>query len=211
MPGIKPGHDGLGASAQHPGQKGLPCPTSLTLESNHPRRYRRRRRRSRARSGARRRARQEGLDLGAAVDARQDVAGRTQDARCGDQPRQGHASRRRSTARRDILKSAALDARLASETIDVTLPLRDAPAEQGRIHPLSQVMDELTAIFADMGFADRRRSGHRDRRLQLHQTEFPRRPSGARDARHLLLQSEGRTARACCCAPTPRRCRCAPC
>src|SRR5476649_2664559 len=55
--------------------------------------------------------------------------------------------------RRDILKSAALDARLASETIDVTLPLRETPAEQGRIHPLSQVMDELTAIFADMGFA----------------------------------------------------------
>src|SRR6195256_6475031 len=38
------------------------------------------------------------------------------------------------SARRDILKSAALDARLASETIDVTLPLREAPAEQGRIH-----------------------------------------------------------------------------
>ena len=57
------------------------------------------------------------------------------------------------TARRDILKSAALDARLASETIDVTLPLRETAAEQGRIHPLSQVMDELTTIFADMGFA----------------------------------------------------------
>src|ERR1700739_4681048 len=57
------------------------------------------------------------------------------------------------TARRDILKSAALDARLASETIDVTLPLRETPAEQGRIHPLSQVMDELTTIFADMGFS----------------------------------------------------------
>lgn len=56
-------------------------------------------------------------------------------------------------ARRDILKNAALDARLASETIDVTLPLRETPAEQGRIHPLSQVMDELTTIFADMGFA----------------------------------------------------------
>src|SRR5947207_14914651 len=40
------------------------------------------------------------------------------------------------TARRDILKSAALDARLASETIDVTLPMRDAAAEAGRIHPL---------------------------------------------------------------------------
>jgi phenylalanyl-tRNA synthetase alpha chain len=57
------------------------------------------------------------------------------------------------TARRDILKNAALDARLASETIDVTLPLRDTAAEQGRVHPLSQVMDELTTIFADMGFA----------------------------------------------------------
>src|SRR6201999_1552008 len=55
--------------------------------------------------------------------------------------------------RRDILKSAALDARLASETIDVTLPLRESPAEAGRVHPVSQVMDELTAIFADMGFA----------------------------------------------------------
>src|SRR5437660_8212917 len=55
--------------------------------------------------------------------------------------------------RRDVLKSAALDARLASETVDVTLPLRDAPAETGRIHPLSQVWDELTTIFADMGFS----------------------------------------------------------
>src|SRR3981189_1433681 len=49
------------------------------------------------------------------------------------------------TARREILKSASLDARLASETIDETLPLRETPAEAGRIHPLSQVMDELTA------------------------------------------------------------------
>src|SRR3978361_1500219 len=36
-------------------------------------------------------------------------------------------------ARRDTLKSAALDPRLASKPIDVTLPLREAPAEQGRI------------------------------------------------------------------------------
>ncbi len=57
------------------------------------------------------------------------------------------------TARRDILKSAALDARLASETIDVTLPVRETPAEQGRIHPLSQVFEEVNTIFADMGFA----------------------------------------------------------
>ncbi len=57
------------------------------------------------------------------------------------------------SARRDLLKSAALDARLSAETVDVTLPVRESTAEQGRIHPLSQVMDELTAIFADMGFA----------------------------------------------------------
>lgn len=57
------------------------------------------------------------------------------------------------TTRRDVLKSAALDARLAAETIDVTLPLQDTPTDAGRVHPLSQVMDELTTIFADMGFA----------------------------------------------------------
>jgi phenylalanyl-tRNA synthetase alpha chain len=55
--------------------------------------------------------------------------------------------------RKDALGSAALDALLNTETVDVTLPVREAPAESGRIHPISQVTDELTAIFADMGFA----------------------------------------------------------
>src|SRR3982074_3141241 len=55
--------------------------------------------------------------------------------------------------RREALKDQALHARLAGEAIDVTLPGRENPPEIGRIHPLSQVMDELTAIFADMGFA----------------------------------------------------------
>jgi phenylalanyl-tRNA synthetase alpha chain len=57
------------------------------------------------------------------------------------------------TARREVLKRAALERRLNTETIDVTLPTPDNPADSGRIHPISQVMDELTAIFADMGFA----------------------------------------------------------
>ncbi len=52
--------------------------------------------------------------------------------------------------RREELKRADLDGRLAREKIDVTLPAR--PEAEGRIHPVSQVMDELTAIFADMGF-----------------------------------------------------------
>jgi phenylalanyl-tRNA synthetase alpha chain len=56
-------------------------------------------------------------------------------------------------ARKDALMGAALDARLNTETVDVTLPVRDPPTETGRIHAISQVIDELTAIFADMGFA----------------------------------------------------------
>ncbi len=56
-------------------------------------------------------------------------------------------------ARREELKAALLDARLNTETVDVTLPVRESPTEIGRIHPISQVIDELTAIFADMGFA----------------------------------------------------------
>ncbi|HAH64522.1 MAG TPA: phenylalanine--tRNA ligase subunit alpha, partial [Rhizobiales bacterium] len=54
---------------------------------------------------------------------------------------------------KEALGSSALDARLNSETVDVTLPVREAPTETGRVHPISQVTDELTAIFADMGFA----------------------------------------------------------
>jgi phenylalanyl-tRNA synthetase alpha chain len=56
-------------------------------------------------------------------------------------------------AAKDALTTAAMNARLASETVDVTLPLRETPAELGRVHPISQVIDELTAIFSDMGFA----------------------------------------------------------
>jgi phenylalanyl-tRNA synthetase alpha chain len=56
-------------------------------------------------------------------------------------------------ARATALRSAALEARLAAEKLDVTLPLRPAPTARGRIHPISQVIDEITAIFSDMGFA----------------------------------------------------------
>lgn len=56
-------------------------------------------------------------------------------------------------ARKDVLKRAAMEVRMASEKTDVTLPVRQSPSEAGRIHPISQVMDEITAIFADMGFS----------------------------------------------------------
>ena len=55
--------------------------------------------------------------------------------------------------RRERLAEAALEARLTAETLDMTLPAPAGPLERGRIHPISQVTDELSIIFADMGFA----------------------------------------------------------
>ena len=52
--------------------------------------------------------------------------------------------------RKGALAAAALEARLAEERIDVTLPVR--PEATGFIHPISQTMDELMAIFGEMGF-----------------------------------------------------------
>jgi phenylalanyl-tRNA synthetase alpha chain len=57
------------------------------------------------------------------------------------------------SARGRVLRRAEIEARLAREKLDVTLPVRPSPSETGRIHPISQVTDEITAIFADMGFA----------------------------------------------------------
>ncbi len=54
-------------------------------------------------------------------------------------------------ARKAALGDIALNARLASEAIDVSLPPR--PESQGSVHPISQVLEEITLIFADMGFA----------------------------------------------------------
>ena len=54
-------------------------------------------------------------------------------------------------ARRAALQAGTLDARLAEETIDVSLPPRPEP--EGRVHPISQAIEEIVAIFCQMGFA----------------------------------------------------------
>ncbi len=54
-------------------------------------------------------------------------------------------------ARKSALEGAALDERLATERLDMSLPAPATPL--GSVHPVSQVMDELAEIFADMGFA----------------------------------------------------------
>ena len=53
-------------------------------------------------------------------------------------------------AKKRELEDAALDQRLATEKVDVTLPI--APQAKGRIHPVTQVTEEIVAIFSAMGF-----------------------------------------------------------
>ncbi|MEO9599235.1 phenylalanine--tRNA ligase subunit alpha [Parasphingorhabdus sp.] len=53
--------------------------------------------------------------------------------------------------RKEAMETEALDAKLATEKLDLTLPPPMAP--KGSIHPVSQVMDELAEIFADLGFS----------------------------------------------------------
>jgi phenylalanyl-tRNA synthetase alpha chain len=54
-------------------------------------------------------------------------------------------------ARKAVLGEAALEARLLTEKIDVTLPVR--PQNAGTIHPVSQVWEEVVQIFGDLGFS----------------------------------------------------------
>jgi len=54
-------------------------------------------------------------------------------------------------ARKADLVKAELAAKLEAERLDVTLPVR--PETTGRLHPISQTIEEMVAIFADMGFA----------------------------------------------------------
>ncbi len=55
-------------------------------------------------------------------------------------------------ARKAVLEDAALTAKLAADMQDISLPVLQASTMQGRVHPVSQVMDELTEIFAAMEF-----------------------------------------------------------
>ena len=82
------------------------------------------------------------------------LGGMTPDERSVEGPKI-HARREEVTAaiaaRKGELEAAILDARLATEKLDLSLPARESA--RGSVHPVSQVMDELTEIFADMGFA----------------------------------------------------------
>jgi phenylalanyl-tRNA synthetase alpha chain len=54
-------------------------------------------------------------------------------------------------AKKSALADAALNARLATERVDITLPVR--PELRGTVHPVSQVWEEVVQIFGDLGFS----------------------------------------------------------
>ena len=91
---------------------------------------------------------------GAVTGLLKTLGGMSPEQRQGEGPRI-HALREAVTealaARRAALEEAELERRLATERLDMTLPVAAGP--QGSIHPVSQVMDELAEIFADLGFS----------------------------------------------------------
>ncbi|MFN3572170.1 MAG: phenylalanine--tRNA ligase subunit alpha [Phenylobacterium sp.] len=57
----------------------------------------------------------------------------------------------RIAERKAAMEAAELDRRLAAETVDLSLP--PPPRRKGSVHPTMQVMDEMIAIFAELGFS----------------------------------------------------------
>ncbi len=82
------------------------------------------------------------------------LGGMTPDERQAQGPLiQGHRARVAEAieARKAALEAAELERKLATERLDLSLPTPERPV--GSVHPVSQVMDELVEIFADLGFA----------------------------------------------------------
>ena len=78
---------------------------------------------------------------------------RAQGARPADQRPEGARHRGARRAARSAERRGARCAAQHRDRRTSRFPVRETPAETGRIHPISQVIDELTTIFADMGFA----------------------------------------------------------
>lgn len=113
-------------------------------------------------------------------------------------------------ARKQGLEDAALDARLKQEWLDVTLPGRPRP--QGTIHPISQVTEEVTAIFADMGFRVAEGPQIESDWFNFDALNIPPSIPPGRSMTPSSWPARRTTrARRMCCGPIPRRCRSVPC
>jgi phenylalanyl-tRNA synthetase alpha chain len=108
------------------------------------------------------------------------------------------------TARKDVLARAALDQRLASERVDITLPTRHELT--GTIHPVSQVWEEIVQIFGDLGFSVAEGPHIED---DFHNFDALNTRHG-RNMTH-FTSTNAKMALAWCCARTHRQCKSAPC
>ena len=86
------------------------------------------------------------------------------------------------------------------------------PRATGRIHPISQTIDELIAIFGEMGFSVAEGPHIEDDFHNFTALNIPpEHPARQEHDTFYLAARRRRTAAASCCAPIPRRCRSAPC
>ena len=49
------------------------------------------------------------------------------------------------------MENLEINEKLKNEKVDITLPIR--PYRQGKVHPVSQVIDEISSIFSEVGFS----------------------------------------------------------
>ena len=111
-------------------------------------------------------------------------------------------------ARKTALADAALEERLRTEWLDVTLPARRRG--QGTLHPVSQVTEEVTAIFADMGFAVAEGPRVDTDWYNFDALNIPsHHPARAEMDTFYMHRAEGEIGLPMCCARTQALCRCA--
>ena len=113
-------------------------------------------------------------------------------------------------ARRNTLEGAALDARLAAERIDVTLP--PPPEQSGLIHPISRTMEEMAALFGAMGFRVGEGQEIQTDWFNFSALNIPAHHPARADHGHVLPPGQrGTGTSARCCGRRRATCRSSPC
>ena len=112
-------------------------------------------------------------------------------------------------ARKTALEDADLDARVAQERSDATLPPR--PRDTGLIHPIARTMEEIAAIFGAMGCTVSDGPDVESDWFNFGALNIPAHHPPAPTTTPSTYRPETTVPRRRCCAPTPRRCRSAPC
>ena len=93
----------------------------------------------------------------------------------------------------------------------MTLPVRLGPPQDGRIHPVSQVLDEVVEIFADMGFAVAEGPTSRRTSMNFTKLNIPPEHPARQDHDTFYFAPKAATDRGCCCGRIPAPCRSARC